>query len=73
MKKPSFLDRLTGGGHGDDYDRILDENHQFGQDDDLAIKEDTYQEEEEEESFIFLTRSLGFARDDIQIICSIKS
>lgn len=48
MKKPSFLDRLTGGGHGDDYDRILDEKHQFGQDDDLAVQ-DTYQEEEEEE------------------------
>lgn len=47
MKKPSFLDRLTGGGHGDDYDRILDENHQFGQDDDLAVQ-DTYQEEEED-------------------------
>ncbi|MEY2665517.1 MAG: hypothetical protein RLZZ480_622 [Candidatus Parcubacteria bacterium] len=48
MKKPSFLDRLTGGGHGDEYDRILDDNHQFGQDDDLAVQ-DTYQEEEEEE------------------------
>lgn len=47
MKKPSFLDRLTGGGgHGDDYDRILDENHQFGQDDDLAVEEEPEQEDE---------------------------
>jgi HSP20 family molecular chaperone IbpA len=46
MKKPSFLDRLTGGGQGDEYDRILDDNHQFGQDDELAVQ-DTYQEEDE--------------------------
>lgn len=46
MKKPSFLDRLTGGGQSDDYDRILDDNRQFGEDDDLAVQ-DTYQEEEE--------------------------
>jgi HSP20 family molecular chaperone IbpA len=46
MKKPSFLDRLTGGGQADEYDRILDDNHSFGDDDDLAVKE-TYQEEEE--------------------------
>lgn len=47
MKKPSFLDRLTGGGQADEYDRILDENHKFGEDDDLAV-EDSYQEEEDE-------------------------
>ncbi len=47
MKKPSFLDRLTGGGQADEYDRILDDSHTFGEDDDLAVKE-TYQEEEEE-------------------------
>lgn len=49
MKKPSFLDRLTGGGTADEYDRILDDKHQFGEDDDLAVEE-TYQEEEEWES-----------------------
>ena len=49
MKKPSFLDRLTGGGHGDDYDRILDENHQFGQDDDLAVEEEPEQEIDKDE------------------------
>jgi HSP20 family protein len=49
MKKPSFLDRLTGGGQADEYDRILDDKHQFGEDDDLAVEE-TYQEEEEWEA-----------------------
>ncbi len=48
MKKPSFLDRLTGGGQGDEYDRILDDRHQFGEEDELAVQ-DTYQEEEEDE------------------------
>lgn len=47
MKKPSFLERLTGGAQTDEYDRILDDNHQFGDEDNLAV-EDTYQEEEEE-------------------------
>jgi HSP20 family protein len=45
MKKPSFLERLTGGAQTDEYDRILDDNHEFGADDNLAV-EDTYQEEE---------------------------
>lgn len=44
MKKPSFLERLTGG-QPDEYDRVLDDEHQFGEDDDLAVEED-YQEEE---------------------------
>lgn len=47
MKKPSFLERLTGSAQTDEYDRILDDNHQFGDDDNLAV-EDTYQEEDEE-------------------------
>jgi HSP20 family protein len=47
MKKPSFLDRLTGGGNVDEYDRILDDKHQFGDDDELAVQ-DTYQEAEED-------------------------
>lgn len=45
MKKPSFLERLTGN-QNDEYDRILDEDHQFGEDD-LAVEEE-YEEEEEE-------------------------
>jgi HSP20 family molecular chaperone IbpA len=48
MKKPSFLDRLTGGSQGDEYDRILDDRHQFGEEDELAVQ-DAYQEEEEDE------------------------
>ena len=46
MKKPSFLERLTGG-QPDEYDRILDDEHKFGEEDDLAV-EDELQEEEEE-------------------------
>lgn len=46
MKKPSFLDRLTGNTQAKEYDRILDDDHQFGEDDNLAV-EDNYQEEEE--------------------------
>ncbi len=45
MKKPSFLERLTGNQSSDDYDRILDEDHKFGEDDDLAVEEDDLQEE----------------------------
>ena len=45
MKKPSFLERLTGN-QTDEYDRVLDEDHQFGEDDDLAVDEQEYQEEE---------------------------
>lgn len=47
MKKPSFLERLTGN-QSEDYDRILDEDHQFGEEetDDLAVDEEEYQEEE---------------------------
>lgn len=45
MKKPSFLERLTGG-QSDEYDRILDEDHQFGEDDDLAVDDDLQEEEE---------------------------
>jgi HSP20 family molecular chaperone IbpA len=44
MKKPSFLERLTGS-QSDEYDRILDEDHQFGEDDDLAVEEDSQEEE----------------------------
>ena len=46
MKKPSFLDRLTGGGQANEYDRILDESHQFGEDDNLAVEEADQEEEE---------------------------
>jgi HSP20 family molecular chaperone IbpA len=48
MKRPSFLERLTGGSQADEYDRILDENHQFGEEDDLAVEDDQDEEWEEE-------------------------
>lgn len=32
MKKPSFLERLTGSVPANDYDRILDDEHHFGDD-----------------------------------------
>jgi len=46
MKKLSFLDRLTGS-TSDDMDRILDEDREFGADDDLAVSEDQYAEDDE--------------------------
>ena len=45
MKKPSFLDRLTGNAPAQDYDRILDEKHTFG-DDDAEHDEEGYEEDE---------------------------
>ena len=53
MKKPSFLDRLTGNNQNDEYDRVLGDTHHFGDDDDeLAVSEDeeTYEEETWEEA-----------------------
>ncbi len=45
MKKPSFLERLTGSVPAEEYDRILDSNHQFGDDDEQGAE---YEEEEED-------------------------
>ena len=45
MKKPSFLERLTGN-QTDEVDRILDEDHEFGEDDELAVEDDEQQEDE---------------------------
>lgn len=47
MKKPSFLERLTGSA-AQDYDRILDEDHHFGQEEGES---DGAEEELEEESW----------------------
>lgn len=33
MKKPTFLERLTGSVNMDEYDEVLDEQHEFGEDD----------------------------------------
>jgi HSP20 family molecular chaperone IbpA len=48
MKKISFLDRLTGG-NTDEMDRILDEGHEFGDDEEeLAVDQDEEYAEDEE-------------------------
>ena len=44
MKKPSFLERLTGSVRSDEYDRVLDSKHEFGADDE---QNDQYAEEDE--------------------------
>lgn len=47
MKKPSFLDRLTGAVKPNDYDRILDNEHHFGDDNDAEEDgQDTYADDE---------------------------
>ncbi len=43
MKKPSFLERLTGAVQADKYDDVLDESHEFGAEDDVAVSH--YEEE----------------------------
>lgn len=45
MKKPSFLERLTGAAPAEDYDRILDDKHRFGADEEET--DEGYQEEED--------------------------
>lgn len=57
MKKPTFLERLTGNNQpGQDYDRILDEDHEFGEEDELESGEmmqddDTQDWEDEHEDY----------------------
>ena len=46
MKKPSFLERLTGsaGTNNKDYDRILDDDHHFGDEED-EMQDENYENE----------------------------
>ncbi len=44
MKKPTFLERLTGNVNAEEYDRVLSDDHQFGATD---AQGDEYAEEEE--------------------------
>jgi len=37
MKKPSFLERLTGAVNADKYDEVLDDDHEFGAEDDVNV------------------------------------
>ncbi len=39
MKKPSFLERLTGSIKADKYDDVLDEEHKFGEDDEQSTSD----------------------------------
>ena len=43
MKKPSFLERLTGATETDEYDRVLSDDHTFGEDD--VADDELYDEE----------------------------
>lgn len=47
MKKPSFLERLTGSMSTDPYDEVLDDDHEFGENDDVTVSH--YDTEEESE------------------------
>ena len=38
MKKPSFLERLTGSVNADPYEEVLDDEHEFGENDDVDVK-----------------------------------
>ena len=49
MKKLSFLERLTGSITADETDEILDDDHEFGEDDDLEVNH--YADEEGESEF----------------------
>jgi HSP20 family protein len=47
MKKPSFLERLTGAVPANDYDRILDEDHHFGDEGEEDDGKETFEETED--------------------------
>ncbi|MFT7507330.1 MAG: HSP20 family protein [Acidimicrobiales bacterium] len=47
MKKISFLERLTGSVNSEEYDEVLDEGHEFGENDDVAVNH--YDDDEESE------------------------
>ncbi len=49
MKKPAFLERLTGSVPTNDYDRILDDNHHFGDEEEETVEGDSYTNDQEEE------------------------
>ena len=47
MKKPSFLERLTGSVNMDEYEEILDEDHEFGEDDEAPEGAELEEDESE--------------------------
>lgn len=49
MKKPSFLERLTGAVPAKEYDRILDDEHEFGEDDpEYTAEEGSWEDDPEQ-------------------------
>jgi len=56
MKKISFLDRLTGN-NADDIDRVLSDDHEFGEEDDLAVDQPEYDEDDQWEEEELETRT----------------
>jgi HSP20 family protein len=56
MKKLSFLDRLTGN-NSDDLDRVLSNEHEFGEEDDLAVDQPEYAEDDQWEEEALETRT----------------
>jgi HSP20 family protein len=46
MKKPSFLERLTGSVPANDYDRILDDEHHFGDEEESEMDDNTYNDDD---------------------------
>jgi HSP20 family molecular chaperone IbpA len=56
MKKLSFLDRLTGN-NSDDLDRVLSNDHEFGEEDDLAVDQPEYAEDDQWEEDELETRT----------------
>ena len=52
MKRSSFLERLTGANQADEYDRVLSDDHHFGDDDqrnDLVVQRDGYEDNEQDD------------------------
>ena len=52
MKRPSFLERLTGANQADEYDGVLSDDHHFGDDDqsnDLVVQRDGYEDNEQDD------------------------
>ncbi len=50
MRKPTFLERLTGAKNSD-YDRILDEDHHFGEDEMMMDQDGQFKPEDNQEMF----------------------
>lgn len=61
MKKPSFLERLTGSA-AQDYDRILDEDHHFGEDE----PDEAFADPDDDENDSWESEPESYAQDEPQ-------